>query len=492
MSLRLRLVLALLALVVAGLVATDTVTYVALQSSLWTRLDEDLLQSVDAARTCVLDELINSNCPTSTALPNGSYAAFLGPGGAREPVVWGVSQSTPQPVLPDSVTSGTATGTPVFFTATANHGGGDFRGLVVLVSVPGGVQPFVVAMPLSSVESTLQQLRLLEMLVGGVVLVALGLGAWWLVDLGLRPLRRIRDTAQKIAAGDLSQRVKGVDERTEVGQLAISLNEMLAQIEQAFAERRASEARLRRFAADASHELRTPLSSIRGYAELFRRGARSNPEDLEKAMSRIESEAIRMGVLVEDLLLLARLDQGRPLELHAVDLSQLAVDAAADQSAADRRHAISVAAPDPVLVDGDEARLRQVIGNLVRNAVVHTPQGTGLEIITRLEGDAGVVEVVDHGPGIPDEVAARVFERFYRVDRARGRATGGAGLGLSIVSAIVAAHQGRVSLRPTPGGGATFIVEIPVKGRERNPLAVLDEEPELAAAEAPSDPSAAR
>ncbi|MGC8473057.1 MAG: sensor histidine kinase [Candidatus Dormibacteria bacterium] len=463
MSLRLRLLLALIALVAAGMVATDTVTYVALQSSLWNRLQQGLLQSVDSARTCVVSQLTHNDCPTSTALPEGSYAAFIGPGGSQEGVVWGSAQTTPRPVLPASVTGGNVPAAPYFFTAPGNRGGVTFRGLLIGVQVAGGLEePFVVAMPLSSVETTLSQLETLEILVGAVVLVALGVAAWWLVDLGLRPLRRIRDTARKIAGGDLSQRVQGVDEGTEIGQLAISLNEMLAQIERAFAERQESEARLRRFAADASHELRTPLSSIRGYAELFRRGARSNPEDLDKAMSRIESEATRMGLLVDDLLLLARLDRGRPLDRKPVDLAELAVDSAADQSAADRRHRIRVHADSPVLVQGDEARLRQVVTNLVRNAVVHTPEGTAVEIAARIEGDQGLVQVIDHGPGIPDEVAARIFERFYRADRSRGRETGGTGLGLSIVSAIVAAHQGTVEYRPTEGGGATFEVRIPV------------------------------
>ena len=464
MTLRFRLLLALIALVAAGLVATDTVTYVALQSSLWNRLEQDLLQSVDSARTCVISQVTHNDCPTSTALPEGSYAAFIGPGGSQEGVVWGSAQTTPRPVLPASVLAGSVPASPYFFTAPGNRGGVTFRGLLVGVQVAGGPEePFVVAMPLSSVDATLSQLETLEVLVGAVVLVALGGVAWWLVDLGLRPLRRIRDTARKIAGGDLTQRVQGVDERTEIGQLAISLNEMLAQIESAFAERRESEARLRRFAADASHELRTPLSSIRGYAELFRRGARSNPEDLDKAMSRIESEATRMGLLVDDLLLLARLDRGRPMDRKPVDLAELAVDAAADQSAADRRHRIRVHADSPVLVQGDEARLRQVVTNLVRNAVVHTPEGTAVEIAARIEGDQGLVQVIDHGPGIPDEVAARIFERFYRADRSRGRETGGTGLGLSIVSAIVAAHQGTVEYRPTEGGGATFEVRIPVE-----------------------------
>ncbi|MGH2929380.1 MAG: sensor histidine kinase [Solirubrobacteraceae bacterium] len=292
--------------------------------------------------------------------------------------------------------------------------------------------------------------------------MVLGLVGAWAVRLGLRPLDRIAETAGEIAGGALQRRVSPAGTRTEIGRLGLALNAMLAKIEEAFAARRASEDRLRRFVADASHELRTPVASIRGYAELFRRGAAAHPDDLAMAMRRIEDEAGRMGRLVDDLLLLARLDEGRPLERQPVDLSQLALDAAADARATDSSRPIQTIVADDAIVIGDESRLRQVVANLVRNALVHTPPRTAIEISTAMAGDCALLSVADHGRGISPEIAGRVFERFYRADPARGRDTGSSGLGLSIVAAIVGAHGGSVSVGTTPGGGATFTVRLPL------------------------------
>ena len=289
-------------------------------------------------------------------------------------------------------------------------------------------------------------------------LAALG---WWLVGLGLRPLERMGRHRRRDRPGDLSQRVEPATSTTEVGRLGLALNGMLHQIEGAFAERAASEARLRQFAADASHELRTPLTSIRGYAELFRRGADQRPEDLAKAMRRIEEEAVRMGVLVDDLLLLARLDQGRPLEQHAVDLTQLARDAVDDARAADAQRNVTLATNGAVTVLGDEQRLRQVLANLLTNAFTHTPEGTPVRVSVVSRPHEAVIEVADQGPGLSEQEQAQVFEQFWRADAARQRATGGAGLGLSIVRAIAVAHGGTVDVASTPGAGATFRVHLP-------------------------------
>jgi two-component system OmpR family sensor kinase len=279
------------------------------------------------------------------------------------------------------------------------------------------------------------------------------------------PLERIASTAGDIAGGDLSRRVEPAEPDTEIGRLGLALNAMLAQIETAFAERAASEDRLRRFVADASHELRTPLTAIRGYAELFRRGAAERPEDLARAMRRIEDEAARMGLLVEDLLLLARLDQGRPLERGPVDLVAVAGDALADLSAIEPDRPVTFEHPDRLVVSGDEARLRQVAGNLVTNARIHTPEGTGVHVRVRASDGQAVLEVADEGPGLPPGEENLVFERFYRADAARAR-TGdsqGTGLGLSIVAAIVAAHGGSVSAGSPPSGrGAYFMVALPL------------------------------
>ena len=467
MSLRLRLLLGLVCLVAIGLAAIDAVTYLTLQGSLTQQVNGQLSNSSGSVYSCLLRELeTRTNRCFGVYVPVGSFAELVRISGGEAYGATSFGRSAPAPRISSGLLVAAATRT-METTVTAVSGPGSYQVLATPVTPPVGsnlgLPPsiLILAEPLSGVYATLAQLRLLEILVSTAIMVVLGAGAWWTVQLGLSPLRRIRDTAQKIAAGDLSQRVESTDPRTEVGQLGISLNEMLAQIEQAFEARMASEDRLRQFVADASHELRTPLSSIRGYAELFRRGAASNPGDLGKAMQRIESESIRMAKLVDDLLLLARLDEGRPLEMKPVDLSQIAVDCAADQSVADRHHPITVSAASPVVVAGDEARLRQVITNLVRNAVVHTPDQTGIEILVQRDSDRGVVEVQDHGPGIPPEAQDRIFERFVRLDKSRGRARGGAGLGLAIVAAIVASHGGSIRHLPTPNGGATFRVELP-------------------------------
>jgi len=293
--------------------------------------------------------------------------------------------------------------------------------------------------------------------------------AFWLVRVGLRPLEGMGETAGSIAAGDLSRRVEPADARTEIGRLGLALNAMLAQIEAAFDERRASESRLRRFVADASHELRTPLTSIRGYAELFRRGAGSRPEDLAKTMRAIEAEASRMGILVDDLLLLARLDQGRPLEREPVNLSRVASEAVESARAIEPDRPGDLEFDGPAMVAGDRGRLRQVLDKLLDNARVHTPAGTGVKLSLGTEADCVLLSVADQGPGLQPDVAARVFERFYRGDPARSRRTGGAGLGLSIVSAIVEAHGGSVACRPNDGTGATFEVRLPARTEEPAP-----------------------
>ena len=324
----------------------------------------------------------------------------------------------------------------------------------------------LVALPLTQVNDTLTHLLLTEFLVSIAVLAVIGMLGYFVVQVGLRPLTDIEETAGKIAAGDLSRRVARDEESTEVGRLGGALNAMLGTIERSFAAQRASEDRLRRFLADASHELRTPVTSIRGYAELFRRGAAARPEDLAQAMRRIEDEATRMGGLVEDLLLLARLDQGRPLARERVDLSALAIDAAADAQVLAPDREVTGAADEPVVVLGDEARLRQVVGNLVQNALRHTPAGSPVTVAVVANEGRARLSVRDEGPGLPPEAAARVFERFYRADPSRTRASGGAGLGLSIVASIAAAHGGTARVETSLGEGADFIVELPLAGEE--------------------------
>ena len=328
----------------------------------------------------------------------------------------------------------------------------------------------VTALPTASVGSTLDQLVLIQLVVTGVALLLAALAATGLIRLALRPLSRVATTARSVAVlpldrgeVDLVQRVpaKDTDPHTEVGQVGAALNSLLGNVADALSARHASEQRLRRFAADASHELRTPLASIRGYAELSRRADEPVPAPIAHALSRIESEAVRMTSLVEDLLLLARLDAGRPLSVDPVDLSRLVVDAVGDARAAGQDHNWHLdLPPDPVTVPGDQARLHQVVANLLANARTHTPAGTTITTRVATHPDGVELTVLDDGPGVPPALQTEVFERFSRGDTSRSRSSGSTGLGLAIVSAVVQAHGGHVRLHSRPGATA-FHVTLP-------------------------------
>jgi two-component system OmpR family sensor kinase len=364
---------------------------------------------------------------------------------------------TAKPELPAKVPLNEA------FTVDGQKGAGTrYRALAVRDAMDGSVT--IAAIPLSATDDTLHRLLGVEALVIAAVLIVLGLVSWAVVRVGLLPLDRMGHTAGAIAGGDLSHRVESTDPRTEVGRLGISLNAMLDRLERAFGEREASEDRLRRFIADASHELRTPLASIRGYAELFRMGAARDPADVEKAMGRIEDEAARMGVLVEDLLTLARLDEVPDTPHARLDLAALVRDAVDDGRAAAPAREIRVEVDGPALVLGERDQLRQVLGNLLRNAFVHTPEGTPIEVsLAHVDGEVRL-EVRDHGPGLPTSDAEALFERFWRSEGGRERGRGGAGLGLAIVAAIVDAHDGEVRAGNATGGGASFVVTLPAAG----------------------------
>ena len=310
-----------------------------------------------------------------------------------------------------------------------------------------------IAAPLSSVDSTLHRVLLVELLATIAVLAGVAALGLWVVRLGLRPLREIEETATAITAGDLSHRVDVANEHTEVGHVGLAINAMLGRIE-------ASDSRLRRFVADASHELRTPLAAVRAYAELFSRGAASRPEDLARSMSGITREAERMSVLVEDLLLLARLDEGRPLERELVQLDELVHESVDAARALDPERRVELES-EAVTVRGDRDRLRQIVDNLLSNVRSHTQPGTAARVRVRREGERAVIEVEDDGPGLKPEELDRIFERFYRADASRSRASGGVGLGLSIVAAVARAHGGDVSARSEHGRGATFRIELP-------------------------------
>jgi two-component system OmpR family sensor kinase len=479
LSLRARLLLSVIGLVTVALVVSGAATYTALQTFLTDQLDSNLRSGVHSALDLFRGGPGGGGPGGGTnqvSFPPGTYIALYSPDG-RTLVDAGTAISpfdsslahahavlaTPLPNAGND--------TPTLETVEGTGGVSRYRVLIESLDEANG-EFLVLALPMTEAQATLGHLLLLEGIVGAVVLLTGGALAWWLVRVSLRPLARIEEPAAASAAGDLGRRVEPASANTEVGKLGLALNAMLAQIELAFAERTRSEQKLREFMAAASHELRTPLTSIRGYAEMLRRGAEASPEDAGQARRRIEEESVRMTGLVDDMLLLARLDQGRPLEQQGVDLARLASDACADARAVARTRRISLDAPDHLWFSGDEARLRQAIGNLVRNAIVHTPAHAPVEVTVRaLEGSA-VLEVADHGRGLPAAERARVFEPFYRSDAGRSRDRGGAGLGLSIVAAVVAAHAGQVEVLDTPGGGATFRVTLPIREEAQAPARV--------------------
>jgi two-component system OmpR family sensor kinase len=472
-SLRARLLAGLVLLAAVGLIVSAFVTHALLASFLSKRFDQQLNDSRPGIEIAFVNTLQNSvfGASPSTAprgrfggvTPTGTYAAAFSSTGTliaqlqlNKSQVWTTPTTNDIPKVSANMTAGRR------YTVT-DKSGARYRVVVgPMREAPGAT--FVVAMPLRDVDDTLNRLWLLEALVTAGVLVGVGLLAWVVVGIGLRPLRRMETSAGAIAAGDLSRRIDHPDARTEVGRLGLALNTMLGRIEEAFAARAASEERLRRFLADASHELRTPLTSIRGYAELFRRGASHRPDDLEKAMRRIEDESARMSALVEELLFLARLDEGRPPAREPVLLADLAADARDDLITADPTRAVRLDADEEVVVNGDDMQLRQVITNLLANARAHTPAGTPIDVRVAAEGPLAILEVTDHGGGLSAEDLPKVFDRFYRADQSRARDHGGAGLGLAIVASIVQSHGGRVGVSNAPGAGARFRVELPRMG----------------------------
>ena len=463
MSLRLRLLLTLAPLFILGLAAADVGTYVALQSSLLQNVDNELVAIHDAAENA----LGHTGPPgfdggpgANSQLPPGTFGELVDASGPlKVGGLYGgyVQDTTSQPVLPATIYKDAQT------TLLTVPGTGTWELYRVLVTPDSG-QPgvdLVVAIPLDGTSSTLSTLLLFEIAISSGIIIFVLVVTWLLVRRGMRPLERMGATARSIAAGNLGKRVSPSNERTEVGQLGLALNGMLTQIERAFAQRDVTEQKLRHFVSDASHELRTPLTSMRGYAELLQRNPDMTRDDVLLAVRRIEDETRRMGVLVDDLLLLARLDQGRPLDRAPVDLTSMVNDAVSDARAADPERAVTAQIEKPVTVTGDDLRLRQAVANLVRNALVHTPAGSPVEVALLAQNGHAEIDVIDHGPGVPAAQRERIFERFHRSDPTRSRDQGGSGLGLSIASAVVAAHGGRISVDDTPGGGATFRIELP-------------------------------
>jgi len=465
-----RLVAIITTLLLLGMMMAGFATLNLLQRSLISEVDTELNTAAQPLAQRAYESL--SGRPSfrsdDEGLPSDYYVQFAPPDGTHALNLLSGPQSRigiPRLPLVDLGTVARRAGTP--FTVPSLDGSGRWR--VVAKRLIGGTGTVAVALPLTAADATMNRMRatLLGIALG---VVALGsLAGYLAVRRSLRPLRTIESTAGAIAAGDLSRRVPGAPASTEVGRLSAALNTMLAQIEEAFGARAASQERMRQFVADASHELRTPLAAIRGYSELYRMGALRTRASVTDTMRRIEDSATRMGSLVEDLLHLARLDEGRPPTHEPVDLRAIARDALSDVQALDPGRPATLQTLDgtgvvgPCVVFGDDGRLRQVVTNLVGNAVQHTEPGTPIEIAVGIDGEHGVIEVRDHGPGITPENEERVFERFYRVDSSRTRESGGSGLGLAIAATIMAVHLGTIEIRQTGGGGATVRCSVPLK-----------------------------
>lgn len=474
LSLRARLVVGVVVLGAVALGAANVATYALLRSFLFERTDvslahtsERLARSGFAQHDCAWPS--DRRRPRS---PQGDYIQVRAQDGT---VLCGVqlmpsdgSERPPPPDLPAAVDAPSPGAPGRAFTVDAADGGPRYRVHVTADRATGAT--LLVARPIEDVDATLRRLLLIELLVTAAALAAVALLGLWVVRVGLRPLEAIGATASRIASGDLSQRVPRAEPGTEVGRLGLALNAMLSRIEASFEAQQASERKLRRFVADASHELRTPLAAVRAYAELFRRGAAERPDDLERAMAGITRESERMTLLVEDLLLLARLDEGRPLERELVDLADVVTEGVDTARALDPSRELTLDVED-VAVFGDRNRLRQVVDNLLSNVRAHTPPGTPAHVRLTRDGDAAKLEVTDNGPGLADGDAARVFERFYRADESRARTTGGVGLGLSVVAAVARAHGGTATASSPPGRGATFAVTLPLAPNGRAPAA---------------------
>ena len=474
--LRITLVALLMALVACALVATGITATSLLADFLQEQQDDELRAMVRANQR---PELVDACIDPGTPQPSSFYVACLPPD-AHELIVLAEPHRPGGNELPE-LDAGTVEKLRGAEGPTYVRVDGE-QWRMASGERPSGYT-LVVVSDVRGDKAAIGRLVRIQVVVGLIVLTLLGATGYVLVRNSLRPLTAVERTARAIAAGDLSQRVPAGDERTEVGRLSTALNGMLSRIESAFRaqqsseeQARGSESRMRRFVADASHELRTPLTSIRGFAELYRQGAVRTDEDVSRLMERIEAEGSRMGLLVEDLLLLARLDQQRPLTFVPVDLAQIAGDAVHDAKAVqpDRPVALRLdeSLSDAPVVIGDEGRLRQVVGNLVTNALTHTPPGTRVTVtVAQDPGDPDrlVLAVADEGPGMDPGDADRAFERFYRADASRTREAGGTGLGLAIVSSLVAAHGGTVELLTSPGAGATFVVRLPRSGPPDRP-----------------------
>lgn len=464
-----RLMVAFVLLLSAGLAVGTLAMTLVLQVRMIGQVDTQLRSSASMLGTAALDEIYDDRPGPQSSLPSDFHVLVRDVArGELELVLPTTAAEYGSPDFTDYAFPLSSLEDPRAETVPNAEGGPPWRVITIPIVGRGTgtvVGSMTIGLPLAAVARTVSGFVNWVVLVDVLLIVLGALLAWVVVRRSLRPLREIEATAGAIAAGDLSQRIPPGPATTEVGSLAHSLNAMLAQIERSFAAQRASEDRMRRFVSDASHELRTPLATVRGYGELYRIGGIPEQE-VPAAMGRIESEATRMAGLVSDLLQLARLDEGRPLSLEPVELTRLAHDAAADLRVLDPDRRVAVVAldggdPAPTAAVADEEKVRQILASLTENARMHAPVGTPVEIAVGHAGSRAVLEVRDHGPGIPPEEAERVFGRFYRIDPSRSRASGGSGLGLAIVAAIAAAHGGTARALATAGGGLTIRITLP-------------------------------
>ena len=475
-SLRNRLLVGVLLLSALGFTVSDFVAQNAMQKFLLQQVDQQLINVADGALLRVDRAGIQSDfdgdkelgaAPAKAApetplrsVPSSVSITLLDPFGNYVGGVGGDlnSQKITDYVLGTLPASAAKYGNQPF---TLEIPGSDFRVLArVLPSAMGSV---FVAQSLAGVDETAARLRVVFVLIGIIALLLIGFASRMVIRVGLRPLVAVEETAEKIAAGDLSARLPDAKPDTEVGRLVTSLNAMLSRIEESFAARTASENKLRRFVADASHELRTPLTAIRGFAELHRQGAVKGEAATSELVGRIENESVRMGALVEDLLTLARLDQSRELVLAPINLTELITEAVESARAAGPEHPITLKLPEEAFILGDARKIHQVVANLLTNARIHTPVGTPIAVSIESNEEGTSISITDSGPGLSQEDQARIFERFFRADPSRNRAKEeGSGLGLSIVDSVMQAHGGKVIVTSILGEGATFTVFFPL------------------------------
>ncbi|MCU1395560.1 MAG: tcrY [Ilumatobacteraceae bacterium] len=483
MSLRARLLLATILVALTALTVAGFVTYTAFSRSQLRQIDDTLQRTHEPIEQAVADNPGDPRRAIEVVAP-GTFVAIEAPDGSVEFVIPARSSGRDAVSVdingvspPQTVEQAGAFDVPAFYTVAANDSDSDAR-LRLRVSRLSDGRVLLIGESLEEADDSAHRLLLIEVFVASIALLVAGLLGWVLVRIGLRPLRSVEETALVIAAGgDLEQDLPGADRSTETGKLARALNTMLGRIRDAFAERdateaqlRASEERMRRFVADVSHELRTPLAAVSAYTELFERGARDRPEDLARAMRGIGVETDRMHELVEELLLLANLDEGRPLGRARVDLNEVIVDAITAARAVAPDWPITLRVSGVVSVQGDANRLRQVLDNVFANVRTHTPRGTTAAVQLGIRDEMVSLVIQDNGPGMSPAQAERIFERFYRSDASRSRASGGSGLGMAIVHAIIEAHGGRIRVEAPPNGGLRVLIELPVDAESVSPL----------------------